>query len=267
MMRFDADLALAVLEQARPVLEACGGPARQSAFYRLQTMQRLARNRLRVDDEDIATLRASIAAAEHTGEDKDVGYAVEFLGWALWLRGDLAGAAEALTVALEMAERIGETVLRHKALLFLTFTALRGHDVQSVRALLPRALATARAAGDGTAAGQAAAAWLAWQDDEPGTVLRLAAELEEGGPRSIGWGALYRWVYLFPLLAARLRLGDTTAAVAAARQLIDPSQQLLPDNLTAALTAACASWDQGDQARTADLLTEALAIARTRAYF
>jgi hypothetical protein len=70
-----------------------------------------------------------------------------------------------------------------------------------------------------------------------------------------------------PLLAAHLRLGDTAAAVAAARQVIDPSQQLLPDDLTAALAAACGSWDQGDEARAAGLLTEALTVARTRAYF
>ena len=50
-MRFDADRALAVLEEAKPVLHAHGGPARRSAFYRLQTMQRLVRNRLQVDDE------------------------------------------------------------------------------------------------------------------------------------------------------------------------------------------------------------------------
>ena len=78
---------------------------------------------------------------------------------------------------------------------------------------------------------------------------------------------MYRWVYSFPLLAVRLQAGETEAAVSAAREIIDPAQQVLPDDLTALLAAACESWDQGDQARTAQHLTEALAVARARGYF
>ena len=58
---------------------------------------------------------------------------------------------------------------------------------------------------------------------------------------------MYRWVYLFPLLAAHLAAGATAEAVAAARQIIDPSQQWLPDDLTAALSAAVESWGRGDR--------------------
>ena len=230
------------------------------------------RNRLRVDEEDIAGLRASVAFAEQAGEDKDVGYATDFVGWALWLRGDLPEATEELSNALALAERIGETVLRDLALLSLTQTALRRHDIQAVRALLPRAFAAAKAAGgqmgsSRTAGGLAVAAWLAWQDGRPDEVVRLAAEIKKYEPSIVGTSAMHRWVYLFPLLAARLQAGETGEAVSAARQIIDPAQQVLPDDLTTILAAACESWDQGDQARTAQHLEEALAVARARAYF
>ena len=56
-------------------------------------------------------------------------------------------------------------------------------------------------------------------------MVRLAAEIEKHELSTFGSGAMYRWVYLFPLLAARLQAGEIDAAVAAARQLIDPSQQ------------------------------------------
>jgi tetratricopeptide (TPR) repeat protein len=235
-------------------------------------MQKLLRNRLRVDEEDIASLRASVAFAERTGEDKDVGYATDFLGWALWLRGDLPEATEELTKALTLAERIGETLLRDLALLSLSLTALRRHDIQAVRSLLPQAFAAARDAGShmgGTriAGGLAVAAWLAWQDGRPDEVMRLAAEVEKYERSSLGASAMYEWVYLLPLLAARLQAGETAEAVAAARRIIDPSQQVLPDDLTATLAAACESWDQGDPAGTARYLTEALVVARARAYF
>jgi class 3 adenylate cyclase/DNA-binding SARP family transcriptional activator len=272
IMRLEADRALAMLERARPVLEARGTPARKSAFYRLWTMQKLLRNRLRVDEEDIASLRASVAFAERTGEDKDVGYATGFLGWALWLRGDLPEATEELTNTLALAERIGETLLLDLSLQSLSLTALRRHDTQAVRILLPQTFAAARAAGrhmgGSRIAGRlAVAAWLAWQDGRPDEVVRLVAEIEKYDRSALGTSAMYEWVYLFPLLAARLQAGESAEAVAAARQIIDPSQQVLPDDLTASLAAACESWDQGDPAETARHLTEALAVARARAYF
>ena len=74
-------------------------------------------------------------------------------------------------------------------------------------------------------------------------------------------------MYLFPLIAARLRAGDTAAAVAAARQILDPSQQLLPDNLVAALESACAAWDGGGTDASAADLAGALDLAHDLNYF
>jgi tetratricopeptide (TPR) repeat protein len=271
VMRFEPDLALAMLERARPALEARGIPARRTAFYRVHTLQKLLRSRLRVDEEDIASLRAAITVAKQTGEDKDVGYATQFLGWALWLRGDLPEAAAELTNTLRLAERTGETHLRDIALLTLTLIALRRHDTEAVRTLLPQALAALRETGDHApgriAGGLACAAWLAWQDGQPDEVTRLAAEIEERELTTLGSGAMYRWVYLFPLLAVRLRAGELDAAVTAARQLIDPSQMWLPDDLTSALAAACESWADGKRTDTEQHLATALALASASAYF
>jgi hypothetical protein len=78
---------------------------------------------------------------------------------------------------------------------------------------------------------------------------------------------MQRWIYLFPVLAVRLQAGEVDGAAEAARQIIDPAQQLLSDDLMAALTEACHSQDQGNAAKTTERLTEALALARARAYF
>ena len=271
VMRFEVDLGLAMLERARPLLEERGTPARKTAFYRLETLQRLLRSGLRVDDEDIASLRAAVAEGKLTGEDKDVGYATQFLGWALWLRGDLTGAEAEQAEALRLADRTGETHLRDLTLLGLTLTALRRHDTEAVRALLPRTFAALRITG-GHAAGRVAgamacAAWLAWQDGHPDEVTRLAAEIGQRELSTFGSGARYRWVYLFPLLAARLQAGELDPAVTAARALIDPSQMLLPDDLTAALTAASESWADGKKTEAEHHLATALTLASAHAYF
>ena len=59
-------------------------------------------------------------------------------------------------------------------------------------------------------------------------MIRLADEIAETDPATLGFGPMYRWVYLFPLTAVHLRSGELAKAVNAARQIIDPSQQLLP---------------------------------------
>jgi tetratricopeptide (TPR) repeat protein len=270
-VRSEPDLALAALEKARPVLEARGGPARQTVYYRISAMQRVSRNRLRVEDEDIARLRRSNAAAEHTGEEKDLGYAMGFLGFALWMRGDLAEAADQLGKALALAERIGEAYLRDVATLGLILTALRRHDTATVRALLPRVLPADSTLGCRVGGGVAVAAWLAWQDGRPDEVIRLAAEIKEGNLNAAGSGAQYRWVYLFPLIAAHLRAdaqaAPLAAAIAAAREILGPTQQILAPDLMTTLTEACAAWDHGDEATARRQLTTALDLARTHAYF
>jgi len=269
-MRFQPDLALAALEKARPVLEARGTPARESVFHRVFAMQRVMRNRMRVEDEDIACLRRSVAMAEHTGEDKDIGYATDFLGFALWLRGDLAEAAEHLEKALALAERIGEGALRDMATLSLTLTALRRHDTEAVRSLLPRVLGPGNTLGGRVTGGIAVAAWLAWQDGRPDEVIKLAAEIEARDLTTLGFGTQYRWIFLFPLIAARLAADAADAvdgAVAAARLILNPSQQLLAADLMAALTQACAAWDAGEAATARTCLEAALDLARAHAYF
>ena len=268
-MSSEPDKALAVLERVRPALEARGVPARKSAFHRMWTYQRVLRNRWRVDDEDVARLKASIAEAGHTGEDrdKDVGYATESLGWVLWLRGDLSEAAGQLAKALALGDRIGEPLLRDISLRTLCLVALSRHDVEAVRTLLPQSFAAADAAGrhdiGHRAGGLAISCWLAWQDRCPDEVLRLAAEIEADDSGSLSTD----WVYLFPLLAVRLQAGELGEAVAAARHILDPSQQWLPDDLTSSLTQACAAWTEGNQPAATEHLTQALDLARTHAYF
>lgn len=86
------------------------------------------------------------------------------------------------------------------------------------------------------------------------------------GIRLTGTGDRCRWIYLWPL-AAQLAKDDTGAAIAAARQMLDPWQQALPDELAAALAAACHSWDSGDGDAGARGLADAPALAHGFHYF
>jgi eukaryotic-like serine/threonine-protein kinase len=267
VIRFDPDLLLATLERARPVLESRGTAARRHTFDRQVTMQELIRHRFRVGDADIARLRRSIELAKQTADEKDVGYALYFLGWALWLRGDLTEANKQLEQALAMGERIGERHLITMGLLALILTALRRHDAEAVRALIPRALTMAGTDVAYIALTMAAQTWLAWQDGHLGEVIALAGRLAEVDLGTLISGARYRWVALFPLIAAQLQSGDVAAAIAAAREIVDPAQQLLPDELMAALDAALAAWDGGEAAAAEERLAGALRLAYELHFF
>jgi tetratricopeptide (TPR) repeat protein len=268
-MRSEPELLRAILDRARPMLEARGTPTRRHVFDRQLALEGLIRHRYRVDDAVLAGFRSSLELAEQSGEEreKDVGYATYFLSWALWLRGDLAEARERSEAALAMAGRIGETHLRSMALMMLILTAVREHDTDSLRALIPTAMAAARDDNSHTTGVLACQAWLAWQDGQPDEVIRLADQFGEFAPATMAFGARHRWVYLFPLIAARLQAGDNAAAITAARQILDPSQRLLPDELIAALEAACAAWDGGEPDAVTSALAGALDLAHDLNYF
>jgi tetratricopeptide (TPR) repeat protein len=264
-----SELALATLEAVRPVLEAKGTPARKHSFYVHLAQARVQQNRLRVDEDDIATMRRALTAAAQGDEEKDVGYGTLFLGLLLWLYGDLEAAREHLERSLAMAERIGESILLGESLLGLALTALRRHDTEAVRALMIQvmAMADATARHDYLAGAKACLAWLAWQDRRLADVITLSDELAELMAATVASGFSQGLVYLWPLIAVHLDTGNVAGAVAAGRQLLKPGRLPLPDDLESAVDAASRAWDQGQPELSRDRLTAALALARDLRYF
>jgi class 3 adenylate cyclase len=267
-IRNEPELALATLQAAQPVLEARGSPTRMFSFYHVRAIGRVIQNRYRVDEADIANMRKSEAAAEQGDDDKDAGYAHFFVGLLLLLHGDLAEAQERLEVSLALAERIGESILLGESLLGLTLTALRRHDTEAVRSLAPRAMTavSAMANPQRETEVQACLAWLAWQDRHPEDVIALSKQIVAQRAAN-GSVSRYGWVHLCPLLAVHLSAGNVAEAVAAGRQLLDPAQQRLADDLESTVAAACAAWDRGESELARTELAAALVLAHEHRYF
>jgi DNA-binding SARP family transcriptional activator/tetratricopeptide (TPR) repeat protein len=264
-LRGEPDLALATLETVRPVVEARGGPARVYSFYHVLAHARLIKNRQRADETDIANMRRSVAAAVEFGDEKDIGYATLFLGRTLMLYGDLTEARQHLETSLAIAERIGETIMIEDSLVALAVVALRRHDVAAVRtftAKVPEAVKSVSVHWH-HANLKACLVWLAWQDGRPADAFALTGQIEELNASIDGENLGYGWVYLWPLLAIRLDEDDVAAAAATARQLLDPAQQRLPDDIEAALRTAVA---HGDPEVVREALTSALAMAAEQGY-
>jgi tetratricopeptide (TPR) repeat protein len=266
----DVTGAHATLELARPVLEARGRPSRRYSYHQERAFERVNPAGLRADDEALAHFRRGLAAARESHDTKDIGYATYFVGWALWLRRELDEAHGYLTDALEIAERVGEVLLRSNSLGSLVLVALARHDTATVRALAPRAQAAAEAFETSLRSWAIAPlAWLAWQDGRPDDVLAIAELTESVAPASkvVLHATSYRWVYLFPLTALYLERADTGTAVAQARRMLAEDQQVLPADLAVAVRAAVRAWDAGHPDDAAASLREALRLASAQGYF
>jgi adenylate cyclase len=267
--RKEPELALAALAAARPVVEAQGSPARKQAFYMLLAYQRASQDRWRVDEEDIANLRRALAAATQGRDEVDIAFAMRDIGQFLLLHGDLAEAREHLEKSLAMAERIGDISLRAQDLTWLVLSALRCHDVEAVRSLAPQAIAAGGTAAyaDYVAVAKASLAWLAWQDQRPQDVTMLANEAAGLLGAAVEPDVIHlKWVYLWPLMAVQLGAGQVAEAVEAARQLLAPNQQRLPEALESLVQAVAAAWDEGEPELAEEKLGAAIDLAQCLRY-
>ena len=101
---------------------------------------------------------------------------------------------------------------------------------------------------------------MAWRDDRTEQVISLGIKARELWRSDVEIYP-FRCQALFPLASAHLDLGQTDKAVDAARQTLTPPQAQLPDELEAAVQAACAAWDQGRPETAGRLVGETVALA------
>ncbi|HEY5540179.1 MAG TPA: hypothetical protein VIL41_01860, partial [Coriobacteriia bacterium] len=106
--------------------------------------------------------------------------------------------------------------------------------------------------------------WATWRDgdvDKAAEEGQAALEGEELIPMFPFW-----WLALAPLIAITLRPSHLGDAVGYARYMLDPSQQLLPPELSKALATACSAWDASDDSRALGALEQAVRAGRAEGY-
>jgi class 3 adenylate cyclase/tetratricopeptide (TPR) repeat protein len=257
----EPDRLAAVLAEVGPVVQARGGQPEKQEFLTALLRYQLVQSRHRIDEEIIATAREALVAVKEGGQDPllvplpepqrrdhEIGWKQYNLGRCLVLHGDLDEAEEALCSALATADRIGEGVLRLRCLSLLALTALRRHDAVAVAHLVSQVLEGPAASQwpEYSAMAKASLAWLAWHEGRFTEVGPRAEEALALWAKTTGWQPLH-WICLWPLISVRLLTGNISAAVDASRQLLEPSQQRLPDELEPVVIEAGAAWDSGDQ--------------------
>jgi len=261
----------AVLAEVGPVVEGRGGPIQKQYFLTALLRSQLSQARHRVDEQIIATARAALTAADEVSDDYEPvtrpawpasGWKLLDLARCLVLHGDLDEAAERLNAALAIANRVGEAMLQLRCVSMLAVTALRRHDAAAVAALVPRALEAAEATSspEYVAMAKASLAWLAWREGRFAEVGPRAEEALSLWAKTTGWQPVH-WICLWPLIAVRLGTGNVSGAVDASRQLLEPSQQRLPDELEPVVIAAGAAWESGNRELAGAKLAQAVELA------
>jgi hypothetical protein len=195
--------------------------------------------------------------------------------WGTFLRGlcllmcfDNESAGPLLADSLVAAERLGDILLRARALAYMTAASRLSGDVAHTARLLQPARDAAREAGlpEYAAMADAHEAWLSYRHGDLGRAAQLAEEA------LATWETLptryfVDWMACMPLIAASLGAGDgrdrSRALNAAARMLAD-TQQRLPDAIDESLRSALRSHDAGDEQGADRSLQEALKLAQQR---
>jgi eukaryotic-like serine/threonine-protein kinase len=262
---------LAILEQARPVVEERGDPWRKAWLYVRAARARAALDRYRISQDVLADMEVGAKIAEELVRLDDpaaTGWCFLYMGYFCVLAGELSRAREYLERALAVAEPRGYAQLKAASLVAQVIGAIRAHDVERVGQLAPAAVEVSGTIGylDWVAMAKGALAWLAWREGRRDEVLALAAECDELMQRPHGPEVFVNWVRLWPVVAVHLAAGEIEPAVDASRQMLEPSQQRFEDELETLLVAACAAWDNGRPERAGLSLTDALALAEALRY-
>ena len=242
LRRNELDRAAAVIESVRPLVEAVCGPEVVACFNIAQAQQHVRERRYRVDAQVLQDHRRSVAATRALGPATETEpnesqrcFALSNLGMVLTWHGDLAEAEEVHEQALASVVRLGGPGARGRVRSTWRSThcaAATSRSCGNWRRRRGKA-ASGRGFQDYVAAATALQAWVAWRDQQVGQALALGAQVLElwaSQPESYPFQCLALW----PLAGAHLDAGQVEGAVAAARQLLEPSQLRLPDDLEGA---------------------------------
>jgi hypothetical protein len=172
-----------------------------------------------------------------------------------------------MQTALKLAEGTGDVTVQSRCLAYLAVVARLRGQVEETRKYSERGMAVGTEAQLLEDVGMARAnlAWLALHAGN-------AAQAQEQGLAALDlWRQLplamsTQWLALEPLTAVALAQGRLADAVTLTRALLAPTQQRLPDNLAALLTAAVQAWDAGDTSTARTRLIRAAQLAEQNGY-
>jgi predicted ATPase len=263
----DLERHTAVLARSRPVVETSGSPDHKAGFY-VQLASQLARAaRYRVDDEALTCARMAVQASRQGVGEHRMAYSRECLSELLFWYGDLNESEQITRDALALGERVDDPKCQRCCLAHFILIGVRRHDVEYVRSRALQTLAVKGGGEDAMLSGVAKAglAWVSWREGLTEEAMGLAAEALQRWARPASTFH-YKGLCLWPVVSVHLVSGRLDRAVEAGRQMLEPTQVRLPDNLEGLLEEASAALERQEAAIAVEKLSEALGLAGELGY-
>jgi class 3 adenylate cyclase/tetratricopeptide (TPR) repeat protein len=254
-----------LIERVRPVVEAHGSDEQRMSFLLSLLGWSLRRHRYIPSDETLEFARAAYAIAE--ADPSSSRWTVFNFAFTLLWHGDLDEATVMLQESLRAAEQCGDAALRSRSLTYLMVAGRKRSDVDAVRKAIGPVIERAREASlpEYEATAIANRAWVAWrcgEEEKAATDAHAALAMWEKLPVRY----FYDWMALWPLVAMDMASGRVEEAVAHARAMLRPPQQLLQEPARTLVDSAVNAWDAGQAAEAEGLLRRAVRTAGDLGY-
>lgn len=252
-------------EETQALLDEVGTVAQQARFYGQMNHMGLLNEKYQLSAETVALARNALIYAQKTGNVWQIVHHYFELGFNLLWHGDLDNAETTLHEALAMAKRFGNQWVQTQCLVYLTTLYRMRGDITQMSDYLPQLTEVGKRVGSPfyIAASQANTAWLHYRNGQfPAAQKEAEAALStwDNSPYPFQW--LAYWI----VLAITLEHKVWPDAIDAARAMLDPSQQKLPDEVSAVLEMAVQTWESGDTDAIPPRIKQAVKTARDYGY-
>jgi len=259
----EADMAT-VIEKIRPVIEQHGTREQRELFMSAVAMHSLIRARYVVSAQHIAFFRKTVTEMQKTGNKSKLAILHFSFGVTLLWSGFPDEAEEQIGKALDIAEQIDLAWLQIRCLTFLPFIFRKRGQVEQVRSVL--ALAQAKSEGRKNSLLMGHHAWIAWREGNFSAAESYGRAVLEEGDQEQQDINMYRWVGIWPLLAVAFAHEQFTEVMSYIRMLLNPMQQLPPQQLKEVLESALHAWETGQQQEACMSLQQGILIAQQLGY-
>jgi class 3 adenylate cyclase/tetratricopeptide (TPR) repeat protein len=252
----------ALAAKYRSAVELRGSAAQRGRFFQMLALSLLSGSRYRPSEE---CLRLAALAVSESGGSPNLSESAHIrfvLGFVHLWRGNYKEAIQQMKVAFDLAQRIGDLVIRTRCLTYLAVAYRCSGNVENARSAAERALELAIKLQmvEYIAMAKANLAWVAWRRRNDVDAEKLGEEALEL------WHAMpdpysFDWMALWPLVAIALNRKDVVRAIELVRGLLNENQHPMPEKLCVATREAIEQWQNGVKKAASSNLEAAVQLA------
>ncbi|MDX1417277.1 MAG: hypothetical protein R3293_23925 [Candidatus Promineifilaceae bacterium] len=261
----DVERSQSLIDEIAPVIENSGTENQRRYYANRIFIARMVMERYQPSAETITLTELELDKARESQNPLIMTYAEFYMGFCLFFTNQLAPSEQWLLAALNSAREINLRSMEGRCLAFLSTLYRRQGDLVNTEKYARETEVVGESIGSLHYQAHCLAnlAWIAYQKGHRDHVLETAVMACE---YFVSSAVPFAWIGYMPLLAITLNLQRLGSAVEAARAMLDPYQQRLPDNLTHALNGAVGSWDRQDEHHTRKSLKQAVDLAKKEGY-